>query len=344
LKIEEINSKQLTETPNAELYNLHFRFIQLWNKNFSNNQKTVVGDLKRNDFLDKYKLLIKEIDKRGLNHNILDIDRALFKKNMLGIEVSSLGDIVVIPDYISIGGGFVKSPKEANDLDVILRDDERNRDEGMELKLSRLLQKQVKKDCHFVYNKTGCHSSYIPLFDLILRSKEETKRIEVKEDYNKSKDIKKSIRDYYEGLDNWNEDLLIDNYNVMKELDEGSVLDLGCGTGRLDLLLQKSGREVLGVENNDIAIKMCKEKNLKVEKLDLEKEKLPYKDNQFDNVIMIHSLEHIKNPTSIIKEAQRVANKKVIILCPLGERQDPTHQQNYPELKDFEVIFNELEN
>ncbi|GAI72955.1 unnamed protein product, partial [marine sediment metagenome] len=101
------------------------------------------------------------------------------------------GDIAKVPDYVSIGGGFVKSPKDADDLDLIVREDERNRDEGLELKLSRLMQKRIEKRCHFVYNETGAHSTYIPLFDLVLRSKNKINRVEVKEDYSKSGGLEK---------------------------------------------------------------------------------------------------------------------------------------------------------
>jgi len=203
------------------------------------------------------------MDKRKLTHSTQDIDRAIFKKAMLGINVPLLGDLVVISDYISVGGGFVKSPKEANDLDLIVREDEANRDEGLELKLSRLMQKQVKKDCHFVYNKTGAHSSYIPLFDLILRSKEETKRVEVKEGYKKSLELKKGVKEYYEGLDKWKQDFIYDFAEMAKNLEGKTILDLGCGTGRVMQALINSdyyNYQVDGVDNNDMALGMCKRK------------------------------------------------------------------------------------
>jgi len=344
MKIEEINIKNLSKAPNKELYSLHLRFIQLWNKNFAGNRKIEVGSLERISFLDKYKLLIREMDKRKLTHSTQNIDLALFKKSIYNLDASTLGDMVIIADYISIGGSFVKSPKEANDLDLIVRDDKSNRDEGMELKLSRLMQKQIKKDCHFVYNKTGAHSTYIPLFDLVIRGKNEIKRVEVKEDYGKSSDIEllKSIEEYYEGLDKWKQDFIYDFAEMAKNLEGKTILDLGCGTGRVMHALINSdyyNYQVEGVDNNDIALAMCKKKGLTVKKVDLEKGKLPYEDNQFCNVIGLHILEHLKNPSKIVKEAIRVAEKKVIFISPLGKRLDPSHKHTFIKIEDFKTLF-----
>jgi len=194
LKIEEMTSEKLSKLSGLELHSLRLRFIQLFNKWFEDNNRQKVDKLERNNFLDQYRLLLKEMNKRKRTHGVQSIDRALFRKNIYGLNTSSLGDIVKVPDYVSIGGGFVKSPKDADDLDLIVREDERKRDEGLELKLSRLMQKQIEKKCHFVYNETGAHSTYIPLFDLVLRSKNKINRVEVKEDYSKSEKIEKDLR------------------------------------------------------------------------------------------------------------------------------------------------------
>ncbi|GAI73683.1 unnamed protein product, partial [marine sediment metagenome] len=193
MKIEEMTSEELSKISDNELYGLRLRFIQLFNKWFKNNNRQKVGKLEKNNFLDQYRFLLKEMNKRKLTHSVQGIDRALFRKNIYGLNVSSLGDIVKVPDYVSIGGGFVKSPKDADDLDLIIRDDENNRDEGLELKLTRLMQKRIEKRCHFVYNETGAHSTYIPLFDLVLRSKNKINRVEVKEGYSKSGGLEKDI-------------------------------------------------------------------------------------------------------------------------------------------------------
>jgi len=44
-------------------------------------------------------------------------------------------------------------------------------------------------------------------------------------------------------------------------------------------------------------------------------EALPFKDDSFDKVLMVHSLEHMQNPFSALKEARRVA-KEITIVVP----------------------------
>jgi len=75
MRIEEITANKLKGAPDKELYSLRLRFVQLYNKNFKDNRNTRVGTLSRSDFLQKYKLLIKEMKDRGLTHaKVTDID------------------------------------------------------------------------------------------------------------------------------------------------------------------------------------------------------------------------------------------------------------------------------
>jgi SAM-dependent methyltransferase len=334
MKIEDMNPESLGKAPDKELYSLRLRFVQLFNKFFFGNNREKANSLERKDMLSKYRILIKEMNTRDLRTmKETNIDRAVFKNAMLGVDVPSMGEFVVVENYISIGGSFVKDPKGAEDVDVIIRDQSASRDEGLELKIGRTIRTKTKKDPHFVYSPKGPHSSYIPLFDLVLRNRSETKKVEVKEALAK---IEKQSQEYFAQLDNWDEILLRDNYEVIKALDQGSVLDLGCGTGRLLKLLEQSGRQVEGVDKNDIALGFCKKKGLTVHKLDLEDGTLPFEDASFDNVISVHALEHLTNIEPMVKEAKRVGRKKVILLIPLGQRWDKTHKQKFDTIDDLE--------
>jgi len=338
MRIEEVTRTSLSKAPDKELLILRLRFIQLWNKNFKGNNKAVVGSLNRSSFLSKYRLLLNEYNRRKLEHSTEDIDRAAFKKAMeivkLGIDTTNLGEIVVVPDYVSLGGSAVNNMEKAGDVDIILRENESRRDTGLELKLVRILDKQknvASKEKEFIYSERGPHSTYIPLYDLVLRPKEDSQKVEVKEDYRKSAETERA---YYEGLDTWSKDFEAEYRELTKYLVGDTVLSLGCGSGRLEKRLSSIYR-VKGIDNNKTALDMCKSKGLRVDNVDLEKKEIPYDDNIFDNVIGVHFLEHVANTNDVIGEAVRVAKKRAIFIVPLGERQDPTHKQIYKDIPDF---------
>jgi len=110
MRIEEVTAEALRKVPDSELYVMRLRFIQLWQKNFADSTRQRAGLLERDDMLSRYRLLIEEMKNRGLRYSPgHDIDRAVFHKSMLGIDAGGLGDVVVVPDYVSIAGSFVKS-------------------------------------------------------------------------------------------------------------------------------------------------------------------------------------------------------------------------------------------
>jgi len=405
MRIENITAGRLKGLEDEVLRNLRSRFINIFDRYFASDSdvKKAVG-IERRVFLAKYMILYSEMSSRGIKYyrkTPIDEDACsrIFKSSLWSLDVPALGDMVIVPDYVSIGGSFVKSPKDAEDIDVIIRDSDEARDESFELKVGRLLGSQTGKEPHFVYATKGPHSSYIPVFDLVLRARDDTKKVAVKESAvakeltpaqrkecdeeterikenrkkaewphkfkpakythpnghprclicgdeeeiggicHKPEDLEKGEREYFEGLDNWDKDLKNDNAEVIKSFAEGSVLDLGCGTCKLLTILRDTGREVLGVDRSDIALGFCKKREVETKKLNLEDGKLPFEDMSFDNVISVHTLEHLESPEKLIKEACRIAKKRVIILSPLGERMDPTHKQEFKELEDFKKCF-----
>jgi len=87
-----------------------------------------------------------------------------------------------------------------------------------------------------------------------------------------------------------------------------------------DLLSKKNNWKILdigcGIEANKYATTLCdivdctnyyKDRNFI--KLDKNKEKLPFKDNEFDFVFSSHVVEHIKNVELFISELERVGKK-----------------------------------
>lgn len=83
---------------------------------------------------------------------------------------------------------------------------------------------------------------------------------------------------------------------------QGTVLDIGCGDGAtLDYLISKGVHAVKGIELFDEARKKAIEKGLEVLAIDIDKEKLPFKEKEFDYIILADILEHLYDPWTALK-------------------------------------------
>lgn len=76
---------------------------------------------------------------------------------------------------------------------------------------------------------------------------------------------------------------------------DAKILDIGCGTGGNLQLLNESFIDVMGVDNSDLAIRYCQDKNLK----NILKAELPdlalVEDNSVDLILLLDVLEHIED-------------------------------------------------
>ncbi len=111
---------------------------------------------------------------------------------------------------------------------------------------------------------------------------------------------------------------------ICDELDvkEGDkVLEAGCGTCNLALKLEERGAEVVGLDNSQAALDICRSKNPVLELVlsDL-REKLPFPNEHFDKITCNNVLYAIpkKKHKEVLKEFIRVLkpNGKVVIANP----------------------------
>jgi ATP-dependent DNA ligase len=332
MQIEDITPETLKQESDQQLRSLRLRFIQLWESLYSKGKQ--ITNIPTDEYLARYRMLRRRMADRGLNIvTVTDIDRALLKSALGIMRPAELGDLVVVENYVSLGGSYARDPKGANDVDVIVRAEDQARNEGMELKLGRLLRRETGKDCHFVYAPTGPHSSYLPVYDLILRPKLKAEVIQVDE-----KTVMKFARAYYEGLEAGDPELDAGNHAAKNALVPGTVLDIGCGSGLFLKGLADNGYVVQGLDSDPVALEMCREKGVPVLQADVD-DGLPWEEAAWDNVVFIHSLEHVKDPAEALKAAERVAKNRVIVIAPLGERTDPTHRQTWPTIDEFKKLF-----
>jgi methionine biosynthesis protein MetW len=94
---------------------------------------------------------------------------------------------------------------------------------------------------------------------------------------------------------------------------DSSVLDLGCGDGTLlTLLVRENGVRAQGIEIDEQAIYQCVARGLSVFHEDIDNGLSGYPDKSFDYVILNQSLQQVKKPDVVVKEALRVGREVII--------------------------------
>jgi len=102
-----------------------------------------------------------------------------------------------------------------------------------------------------------------------------------------------------------------------------SLLDVGCGTGYFSFYFHQLGLKVTGLDSSEEMLDVARGKIKTffpprrwvkvIEFISGEATNLPFPDNSFDIVTLITSLGFIKEPHKAIREALRVARKRVIL-------------------------------
>jgi len=92
------------------------------------------------------------------------------------------------------------------------------------------------------------------------------------------------------------------------------VLDIGCGSGNHLLIFSRLGLDISGIDASPHMIHKAVERlgqrcALKTGTA----ESLPFEDNEFDLAVFINSLEFLDDPLQALREAGRVANRKVFV-------------------------------
>ena len=102
----------------------------------------------------------------------------------------------------------------------------------------------------------------------------------------------------------------------LKPVNNGNILDIGCGNGGLLDKFKKNGMNCCGIEMSDRAAGEARAKGFTV--YSKVSGRLPFDDNYFDMVVMHHVLEHLPDPFTTLMEARRILKPKgrLIIAAP----------------------------
>ena len=180
MRIEDITKRSLSEATDQELRTLRFRFAKYWDNHFEHNERKVVGCFTRDNFIAKYRMLLKETDssRRSLEHSTCDIDRQAYKQTMKvkadGIDIAQLAPLVTGANCIILNKDFV----EADELKITIQQNADGPDEQLEEDLTKMLNEQFDKPCSFTYERSF-QGAGIPLFHEVLQPVEKIEKIEL---------------------------------------------------------------------------------------------------------------------------------------------------------------------
>lgn len=182
MRIEEMTTARLRKASHEELVDLRRRCINLWIKGKFDKGAETFGVLKRSELLSRFTKLSREMRlRRSEPKTITAIDKIVIDRvnrgTMLGIDVPALGEIVLVEDAVSIVGEYVRDPRRAADIDVIIKCGPVVPGYIPETVLNARIYAEVQKNTCYVYKSDRVEVVHIPLYDLVLRPKDSTVKV-----------------------------------------------------------------------------------------------------------------------------------------------------------------------
>jgi ubiquinone/menaquinone biosynthesis C-methylase UbiE len=123
------------------------------------------------------------------------------------------------------------------------------------------------------------------------------------------------------------------------------VLELGCGSGQGLGLLSKSAKKVVGGDISASLLDMARQHyNGRVPLVRLDAQKLPFKDQSFDVVILFEAIYYLMDSVAFVKECKRMLRPEgKLLICNanknLPDFNPSPHSVNYFSPPDFERLL-----
>ena len=178
LRVEDLTQEHLEKASDKELHVLRLRFMGLWNKHFDKNEDIVVGSLDRSDLITKYRMLLKVMRERDLEHSTEGMDKEAFKRGMeirkVGLDIAQFHSVTLRKVAVLVKADFT----EEAEVEVIIRSEVDEPNEALEEAITKMLGGQLDKACSFVY-MADFSGDCIPLFDEVLCPVHKVEKVEL---------------------------------------------------------------------------------------------------------------------------------------------------------------------
>ena len=124
------------------------------------------------------------------------------------------------------------------------------------------------------------------------------------------------------------------------------ILDIGCRDGMwLNILKGAKFNNLRGIDISEKALEIARKKGHNVVRGDAQE--LPFPDEEFHFVSIIHTLEHCPEPQKVLSEIKRVLkpNGRILVVVPLQKKEPvPTVWAHYHCFSSSKEVINMLVN
>jgi len=108
---------------------------------------------------------------------------------------------------------------------------------------------------------------------------------------------------------------ILKDHRIIKE--NSKILDVGSGEGFFKFFFDAICKEKIewhGIEIWKERAEFCRHIGYQIDEVNLEKDNIPFEDEQFDIVLASHVIEHLPDPIRVVKEMGRVLKRNGILL------------------------------
>ena len=162
----------------------------------------------------------------------------------------------------------------------------------------------------------------------------------------------KCALEYEEKTKNFVKNYIFNEINLfLQSLTGKKILDLGSGPGRNSLYFKEKGFEPVCIDISEEMIKLCKEKGLNAQTMDIEN--LEFDDNSFDGIWAYLSLFHLpkNNLVKVLYKIKKIIKEKGIFFVSVKEGDfegyegiEHHHYKKPENKKRFSCYYKDLEN
>mgnify|MGYP005838438513 CR=1 FL=1 len=124
-------------------------------------------------------------------------------------------------------------------------------------------------------------------------------------------------------------DKIMADYRYLQGVKPGKLLDIGCGNGSFLQEMQRKGWEVVGIDFDQAAVNVTKQRGIEAYVGDLST--ITFPKNSFDAITLNHVIEHLYDPLSCLRSCHNLLRDggKLTLITPNIESLGHKHFKQY---------------